>query len=36
MINYMLTHQIDPLGAVIALSMALGLVVGIELGRRCK
>ena len=36
MINYMLALRIDPLGAVIVLSAALGLVVGIEMGRRCK
>ncbi len=35
-IDYMLALRIDPLGAVIALSVALGLVVGIEMGRRCK
>lgn len=34
MINYMLALRIDPLGAVIALSVAL--VLGIEMGRRCK
>lgn len=36
MIGWMLAARIDPLGAVIALSVALGLVVGIEMGRRCK
>jgi hypothetical protein len=36
MIDWMLAARIDPLGAVIALSIALGLVVGIEIGRRCK
>lgn len=36
MIDWMLAARIDPLGAVIALSVALGLVLGIEMGRRCK
>ncbi len=36
MINYMLALRIDPLGAVIALSVALGMVLGIEMGRWCK
>lgn len=36
MINYMLALRIDPLGAVIAMSVALGMVIGIEIGRRCK
>lgn len=35
-LDWMLAARIDPLGAVIALSIALGLVVGIEMGRRCK
>ena len=34
MIDWMLAARIDPLAAVIALSVALGLVVGIEMGRR--
>ena len=33
MINYLLALRIDPLGAVIALSVALGMVLGIEMGR---
>ena len=34
MIDWMLAARIDTLAAVIALSVALGLVVGIEMGRR--
>lgn len=33
MINYMLALRIDPLGAVISLSICFGLALGVQLGR---
>ena len=36
MTDLMLALRIDPLGAVIALSVTVGLLLGIEAGRRMR